>query len=469
MNQHHKDMRAMRTLRSACNVLCATLLLQACTTVSTDSVIQQSEQVNTSAVAPRPALVGPIADRFEPATARIGDSDYAKAPTRAAYHCANNHYAQAQNNSVSIDFIEMDLREALLELSLTTDFPIIADDTVAGIVSLTLNDVSFDKALNVLLASGDYSHRFFKDYVLIGASTPDAPSFAKLAKTCRYKPRYTTTRDLAASLSDYYQQFVSVPTTADYLTITAPGTIQLQIRNSLELFDERPGQVMLEMSVIEVSREALSILGLAWNTDNATPTKTTSGYLDIMSSIGAAMTQVGLTISALPQQSLVRSIRSLQSDGKATVKAMPSIVSIDGAEARFKSTQTVWITHASDPRSPDSNVEKLSYGVEMSVVPRISLDGQVSLQIINASVSDLSEDHQAKPRLISHSIANTVDVPDGDYLVLGGLLQRKVHRRHNKLPIGLSNTAVGFLTGQKKAVEEEMEVLIMIRPRILHS
>lgn len=446
------------------------ILLQGCMTASTSTVMQtRSELLNSTAVTPRHGLVGPVADRFDSKTSRISDPKYAKAPERAAYHCAKTSYPKEQNKTISIDFIEMDLREALLELSLTTNFPVIADDTVAGIVSLTLDEVSFAKALTILLASGDYSYRFFNDYVLIGSSTPDAPSFTKLAKTCRYKPKYATTGDLAASLSTYYQQFVRVPKTGDYLTITAPQTIQTQIRRSLELFDERPGQVMLEMSVIEVSRDALSILGLAWNTDKTNPVQTKSSSVGVQSSIGNAMTQVGLTFSALPQQSLVRSIRSLQSDGKATIKAMPSIVSIDGAEAHFQSTQTIWITHSTDSRNAYSNFEQLSYGVEMSVVPRISFDGQVSLQIIKASVSDLTEDHDAKPRLISHSITNTVDVPDGDYLVLGGLLQRKVRSMHNKLPIGLSNTALGFLTGQKKAVEEEMEVLIMIRPRILHS
>ena len=360
------------------------------------------------------------------------------------------------------------IREALLELSIITDFPIIADDSVGGIVSLTMVDVPFAKALTVLLATGDYSFRFFKDYVLIGASTPDAPSFTKLATTCRYKPKYTTTADLAASLSNYYQRFVSVPQSSDYLTITAPQVIQEQIRRSLELFDERPGQVMLEMSVIEVSRQALSILGLAWNTGGSEQSNATSGSMGLSSSFGSTMTQVGFTFSALPQQSLIRSIRALQSDGKAKIKAMPSIVSIDGAEAKFQSTQTVWITTAQN-RNGDKTNETLSYGVAMTVVPRISLDGQVSLQIINASVSDLTEDHDAQPRLISHSISNTVDVPDGDYLVLGGLLQKKVSRTQNKLPIGLTGTALGFFTGQNQSVEEETEVLIMIRPRILHS
>lgn len=446
------------------------LLLLGCMNASTSTVMHtHSELLNSTAVAPRHGSVGPIADHYNAQTARISDPAYVKAPKRDPYHCAKSAYSKAQNKTVSIDFIEMDLREALLELSLTTNFPIIADDTVAGIVSLTLNKVSFAKALTILLASGDYSYRFFKDYVLIGSSTPDGPSFTKLSKTCRYKPKYATPQDLAASLSTYYQQFVRVPSKGDYLTITAPKTIQAQIRRSLELFDERPGQVMLEMSVIEVSRDALSILGLAWNTDKSKPVNTTNSSVGVRSSMGNAMTQVGLTFSALPQQSLVRSIRSLQSDGKATVKAMPSIVSIDGAEARFQSIQTVWITHSNESRNAYSNVEQLSYGVDMSVVPRISFDGQVSLQIIKASVSDLTEDHDAKPRLIAHSITNTVDVPDGDYLVLGGLLQKKVRRMHNKLPIGLSNTPLGFLTGQKKAVDEEMEVLIMIRPRILHS
>lgn len=105
---------------------------------STSTVMQtKSELLNSNAVAPRHALVGPIADSFEATTSRISDPDYAKAPKRAAYHCAKSSYPKAQSSRVSIDFIEMDLREALLELSIITDFPIIADDSVGGIVSLT--------------------------------------------------------------------------------------------------------------------------------------------------------------------------------------------------------------------------------------------------------------------------------------------------------------------------------------------
>ena len=40
----------------------------------------------------------------------------------------------------------------------------------------------------------------------------------------------------------------------------------------------------------------------------------------------------------------------------------------------------------------------VNYGVELQIVPYISLDGQVRLEILNASVSDLDENFENRPR-----------------------------------------------------------------------
>lgn len=166
-------------------------------------------------------------------------------------------------------------------------------------------------------------------------------------------------------------------------------------------------------------------------------------------------------------RTLSDSLNFLRTQGQAQVKAMPSIVTLDGKEAIFSSMNTVWLPFVNG--GDTGRRRELTYGVNMKVVPRIAAGGQIKLEIINASVSDFTESDQGVPRIISHSISNTVHVQDGDYLVLGGLLQKKSRRDGEGIP-GLKDAPlVGNLFGQKQQLLQETEVLIMIRPKVLGS
>jgi type II secretory pathway component GspD/PulD (secretin) len=182
-----------------------------------------------------------------------------------------------------------------------------------------------------------------------------------------------------------------------------------------------------------------------------------------------ALANSGIFYGLMPQRTLAQSVQALQAQGEAAVKAMPSIVSLDGQEALFSSTQTVWLPYSTGSTGTTDRRNELSFGVEMKLVPRISVDGQVTLRIINATVSDLTEDHHNQPRLVTHSISNTVTVQDGDYLILGGLLQKKLRSSESGLPVQSGIKALKFLSGSDEVREEEMEVLIMIRPQILQG
>jgi type II secretory pathway component GspD/PulD (secretin) len=81
------------------------------------------------------------------------------------------------------------------------------------------------------------------------------------------------------------------------------------------------------------------------------------------------------------------------------------------------------------------------------------------IDITKASVSDL-EQAMKGPVLTKHQISTSVIVADGDYLVLGGLLKKKIKRNTSKLPF--LDLFVNITSS-----EEEVEVLIMIRPRII--
>lgn len=392
---------------------------------------------------------------------------------KSSYSCSKqpiktNHLKQ---RSVSVSFFDTDIREILVEVSVASKTPIILDDTIEGLITVNLQNTPLEQALDIILSPGNYSYRFFKQYILVGSSTPDSPTFSKLSSTCTYKPIYTTPLDLATSLTPYYQQFVRVPKDADFLSITAPENIQRKIKSNIDVFDIKPNQVLLEMSIIEVSRKALDILGVSWNRYGRDPNTLKNRQLGLGEWQGIEPQTSkdildAFTIGALPQRTLAESIQFLRSEGEATLKAIPTIVTLDGNEAEFSTTHIEWLP--ADMKSSNANRgQEITYGVDMKIIPRISHNGEITLKIVNASVSDLTHNQQGLPHVISHKISSSVNVKHGDYLVLGGLLQTIKRKNNTGLP-GLKNIPLaGKAFGQDNDLFEEMEVLIMIRPRIL--
>jgi len=373
---------------------------------------------------------------------------------------------------LSLAFFEMPLREALVELSVMSGVAIVIDENVDGLITVNMTGVSFDDALEVMLSGGDISYRKMERHVLVGSALPDSPVFHKLAISCHYRPRHTRPADLAISLTPYFQQFISLHNEADYLTVTATPDTLRKIRSHLDNYDRKPRQLLLEMHIVEVSSAAMELLGVDWNRYGRDPNT------DMLRRLGTTEWQSYkqdsdlsvlslFSLGYLPMRTLTDSLHFLRTQGQAQVKAMPSIVTLDGREAVFSSTSTVWLPFVNSGDS--ARRRELTYGVNMKVVPRIAAGGQVKLDIVNASVSDFTETERGMPKVISHSISNSVHVRNGDYLVLGGLLQKKTRRDREGVP-GLQDAPlVGNLFNEKQQQLEETEVLIMIRPQVLDS
>ncbi len=350
--------------------------------------------------------------------AEIPDSKYVSRQYQASsYQCADQFIDIEQR--VRVDFFEFELTEALNELSLQTGIPIIADDFLEGLITLQFEGYLTD-ALEVITSKGDFAYKVYEDYILVSEMTNP-----KVASTCRYLPKYLMADELINTLGDSHRRFIS--NVGGYVSITAPRVVHEEIQNALLVFDVEQGQIVLELSIIEVSREALRVLGIP---TYASPYTTFN-------------------------QSLLKTFQALQESGHAYIKAMPSIVSIDGKRAHFASLKTAWLPHASEY---SNSREKVDYGIEMEVIPYIAGE-QISLDITKASVSDL-EQPLAAATLTQHTISTSVIVSDGDYLVLGGLLKKKSKRNIARLPL------VNFLLNSASS-DEEVEVLIMIRPRII--
>lgn len=363
---------------------------------------------------------------------------------------------------VDMNFIDMDLKEALLELSILTEIPIIVDDSVEGLVSATIVSKPFDVALDMLTAFGNYGYKKYPDYVLVGSQNPSSPSMSILAESCTFKPRFLLAEQLQSLLGSPLMDYTRVDIMSNVLSISAPKRLQNSIHEKLILLDRRRSQILLEMSIIEVNREVLNLIGIDWTTLIEKGLEIAAQKVLNNDNNGYYFNN-GSGYSAISMQTFRNTIGLLKSNGAADIKAMPSIITLDGNLAHFQSTQQVWLGDSRSRRKDDAIV----FGVNMEVIPHIASDSTIRLEIRKASVSDITEGPGGNPSVIEHSVSNNVEVKNGELLILGGLLQKKQKNYDASFP-GLSKLPLlgKRLFNQKKEQYSETEVLIVIRPTI---
>ena len=454
----------MHILSNKFLVLLFSALLMSCTSVNdTTSTTEADGEDWQSMPAPitqrYPALdYRSIGNQAERLASPVGDaSDY--------YTCTESDVSTITDDLALLDvsFLESDIQDALLELSLMTGVSIVTDDSIEGIVSINFTGQTLDAALQAIIAPGNFGFKKYDSFIYVGSQNPDSPSFHLLSSSCMYKPVFLDPEQIFGMLTPFYQQYVNYFENHDHLSIVAPESIQNRIQKDIRIFDKSPQQVLLEVSIVEISEEALDLLGVRWSEATSQEILNQQNQ-NFGNSFGFNINNNVENPLAL---AFIDSVSALDTNEELQIRAMPSMVTLNGREANFSSTQTQWLPVENIYSSNQQNI--VNYGVELQIVPYISLDGQVRLEILNASVSDLDENFENRPRLISHQISTSALMMDGETLVLGGLLQKKSRNRRTRVPGASKTPLFGGLFRSKEEEEVTTEVLIIIRPKILES
>jgi len=105
----------------------------------------------------------------------------------------------------------------------------------------------------------------------------------------------------------------------------------------------------------------------------------------------------------------------------------------------------------------------------MEIIPYIIDSNTVSLNIIDASVSDLVVGGDGYLQLIKHKVSNQVTVKNGEFILLGGMLQQSDTKHTEGFPKLKNLPFIGRLFGQERQRTSDYEIWIMIRPSILED
>lgn len=269
------------------------------------------------------------------------------------------------------------------------------------------------------------------------------------------------------------------------LIITGSPEVQRMLRDVVARLDIRRAQVMVEAIIAEVSDDTASELGIQFSVSNGNiggvlSTGSTgtniSGYpfTNAPAVLGGTLA-IGAIAKTVPDLGAV--IRALREDSASNILSTPSLATLDNEEAEIIVGQNVpFLTgqystsNTSTALTPFQTIERRDVGLRLKILPQINEGGTVRLDIFQ-EVSSINNTNVGAVDLITdrRSIRTSVQVPSGDLVVIGGLIDDTVHAGTEKVP-GLGDIPlVGELFTNRSSTALKRNLMIFIRPQILDS
>ena len=170
-------------------------------------------------------------------------------------------------------------------------------------------------------------------------------------------------------------------------------------------------------------------------------------------------------------------INALDTITSVKVISSPSIVVMNNQQATLQVGSQVPVatreaSDVSDPNAPIvNNIEFRDTGVILTVTPRISDNGVVSMQI-QQIISAVSKDSAAgtlTPVITQRSFTSTISVVSGQTVILGGLISEEHDKTASGLPFLSRLRFLGNVGGDRDSTNHRTELVMFIQPEVIRN
>ncbi|MEY4387249.1 MAG: hypothetical protein RLY20_2532 [Verrucomicrobiota bacterium] len=227
-----------------------------------------------------------------------------------------------------------------------------------------------------------------------------------------------------------------------------------------------------------------SISGSSLNPLNGTGTGGTA--FDLAGRIAGGVATGAGGVYSLAGQDLNVTLSALAKAGQTEILSRPSILARNNQPATISLGQQVPLITNTRFDNFGNQINSVSYqnvGINLSVTPFITSDNTVEM-VVNPETSELADRSQwvpisgggtnnattvSVPVINSRSADTVVVVPDGQTVVIGGLMQSKTLNSESKVPILGDIPLVGLLFKHKVKSNGKTELMIFMTPHIVRK
>ncbi len=420
---------------------------------------------------------------------------------------------------LSLNFQDIDVRSVLQLIADFTDLNLVASDTVAGNITLRLQNVPWDQALDLVLKTKGLDKRKVGNVLLV------APADEIAARERQELESKKQVADLAplrreliqvnyAKASDMALLFQSV-TSAD-AAVAERGSITVdertnsiiayqtqdrldELRRIVAQLDVAVRQVMIEARIVEANVDYDKALGVRWGgatsrgnwslygKDGAQsfdddgrrllPRTETVGNVSLQEGVapvpfvdmGVVGRSSGIGIGFLTDNIVLDlQLSAMEKTGNGEIISQPKVVTSDKETAKILKGSEIPYQEASSSGATTTSFKEAALSLE--VTPQITPDNRIIMEVkVTKDAPDFARSLNGVPPINKNEVNAKVLVSDGETIVLGGVFSNTQTKAVEKVPFLGDVPYLGRLFRRDVVQDNKSELLVFLTPRIMNN
>jgi len=434
---------------------------------------------------------------FEAAAAMLAQEEGARPEPPQTYRPRTITESQSQSQftgePLSLDLKDADIKDVFRTISQLTQLNIVVDPEVKGTVTVQLEDVPWDQALDLILKQNGLGYVLENNIMRIAttaklqseqadrARLTDARQAAEPTRTVIKKLSYAKAAELTATVKSVMSRRgdIVVDNRTNTLIIREIPTYLPAVLQLIENLDTATPQVMIEARIVETTKSLGRSLGIQWgangaadvahgNTTNLTFPNNITGLFNVP--LGTPQTVASVRLgNILDTFNLDIALSAAENQGLLKIISSPKVAALTNTAASIQSGVQIPVQTSVNNTTTVIYVDAT---LKLTVTPQITNEGTVLLSV---SVSK-REPAVALNLSIGQNVPLTVReykgeilVRDGGTSVIGGIFQINDQDQNNMIPGLWKIPILGNLFRNKTRTEKHDELLIFITPRILRQ
>ena len=428
---------------------------------------------------------------------------------------------------LTLNFQDIDVRAVLQLLADTSGQNIVVSDTVKGRVTLRLQNVPWDQALDIVLRTKGLDMRRKDNVILVApqaeiaarekaelAAQKDIQELAPL-RTEFLQINYAKASDIAKLLKSGGEGSllssrgnVSIDERTNTLLVQDTAEQLDGIRALVATLDIPVRQVLIESRIVIVSDDFTRELGVRAgftrvsddvgdlfaisgsaqstdsivssaldnlaNTGNPYPVQVPFGNFDrynVNMPVSNPAGRIALAILDFDDFLIDLELSAAQAEGKGKIVSSPRVITANQREAVIE--QGVEVPYQESASSGATTTQFKKAVLSLKVTPQITPDDRIilDLEVNKDSVGQLvpSATGGFVPSIDTRSITTQVLVNDGQTVVLGGIMETDERDAERKVPFLGDIPGLGVFFKTKSKINNRDELLIFVTPKILRE
>jgi type IV pilus assembly protein PilQ len=439
-------------------------------------------------------------------------------PSQPAVNLAAEQKSQSQQNPavngpkytgepISVNLKDVDLKDFFRLIHEISGLNVVLDPNVKGSLTIVLDDVPWDQALDIVLKNNGLSRQLEGNVLRIATvdtlrkeaeakrAQQEAEALAVDKVTVTRFLSYAHSKDVVPTVKKFLTQRGDVISDdrTNALIIEDIPSVMPAVDRLLTQLDRKTQEVEIEARVVAATRSfARDIgtqLGFGWGNSptaiggassaGASPIKvgglapqyiTVGNAIPLFSNLPVTSPTSGFSFTNESNNYRIDAILTMaESRGLLKILSRPRVVTQNNIQALVRQGVRVPIVTQAQLGGPPT-VTYVDAFLRLTVVPQITSEGTIFLNVdVENTTPDFGHTIQGNPTLITQQATTQVLVTDGGTVVIGGVIQTQNSVNIAQVPLLGNIPAVGNLFKRRTVSTANQELIFFITPRIIQT